>query len=152
MTLYWFQHDWWYWRDDDVRSAGYSPLVKWRFELEVTQLVLPQPIGLCGPHHQTAGCLQYGCNTSLMTGSSWLIIMWCFVILLFLLLLSYYKYLPFDFPMPSGCHQSTGQSLYCWLRWLTALFEIWRSHSGETNEKIVKKKVKMYDSESNNKP
>ena len=36
--------------------AGYSPLwyrryriVKWRFELEVMQLVLPQPIGLVGP-------------------------------------------------------------------------------------------------------
>ena len=38
-----------YRRDDDVRPAGYSPLVKWRFELEVTQLVLPQPIGLVGP-------------------------------------------------------------------------------------------------------
>ena len=32
-----------------VPSAGYSPLVKWRFELEVTQLVLPQPIGLVDP-------------------------------------------------------------------------------------------------------
>ena len=42
---------------DDVPSAGYSPLVKWRFELEVTQLVLPQPIARSGgPHHQTGVC------------------------------------------------------------------------------------------------
>ena len=46
------------------------------------------------------------------------------------------KYLPFDLPMPSGCHQSPGQSLYCWLRWLvdgitsiSGVFEIWRSSS-----------------------
>ena len=35
---------------DDVRQA--TP-TKCRFKLGVTQLVLPQPIGLCGPHHQT---------------------------------------------------------------------------------------------------
>ena len=45
------------------------PVVKWRFELGVTQLVLPQPIGLCGPHHQT-GVDNKGEAPVLHTGNS----------------------------------------------------------------------------------
>ena len=38
---------------DSVVGRLAAPLVKWRVEQGFTQLVLPQPISLCGPHHQT---------------------------------------------------------------------------------------------------
>ena len=46
-------------------SAGYSPLVKWRFELEVTQLpgFAPAHRSVWAP--PSDGCLQYGWNTRL---------------------------------------------------------------------------------------